>query len=151
MLHTRIKKWKIGRNHKSNEMRTAAKRLAEYQERQGQHVRQSSHATANATGKRITMPNFMIRGEIVSYKEFLRYFRRKKINDPISWVNEQKNDDFILSDDVELVTATDAALADSSSCDDEVEVVSNREHVAEMQTEHDEQLPWADVRDPSDV
>lgn len=109
MLHTRIRRWKLGRNHKFPEMRTAALLLAQHVDRQRQD------------NQRVTSPGFVIRGEVVDHSEFLRYFRRKKISDPASWVKEQ-NDEFLLSEDVELFTGMvtpELNSADSDQHDEE--------------------------------
>jgi hypothetical protein len=151
MLHTRIKKWKIGRNHKFKEMRTAAELLAEYQDRQEPAVCQSAHAVVDIAGKKPVMPSFNIRGDSVSYKEFLRYFRRKKINDPIAWVKEHKDDRFTLSDDVRLVTAADLASKDSSSCDEDPVDVVGPLHTVTVPQQHHEQLRYTDFDDLGEV
>ncbi|KIW62315.1 hypothetical protein PV04_10498 [Phialophora macrospora] len=151
MLHTRIKKWKIGRNHKFKEMRTAAELLADHQDRQGPSVCQSAHAAVDITGKKPFMPSFNIRGDSVSYKEFLRYFRRKKINDPIAWVKEHKDDKFTLSDDVRLVTAADLASKDSSSCDEDPVDVFGPLHMATIPQQHHEQPRYTDFDNLADV
>jgi hypothetical protein len=70
MLHTRIKNWKIGRNHKFSEMRTAAEHLANHQDRQRQPSNPASYPWATAAGMPSPPPSFIVRGEHISYKEF---------------------------------------------------------------------------------
>ncbi|KAI1613173.1 hypothetical protein EDD37DRAFT_607821 [Exophiala viscosa] len=98
-------------------MRTAAHLLAQYLDR---HV----------INQRTMSPGFRIRGEVVDHSEFLRYFRRKNINDPVNWVKQQ-NDDFVLSDDVELVTGTttpESKAADSDRHDEDANVADAGEN-----------------------
>ncbi|ETI20198.1 hypothetical protein G647_08232 [Cladophialophora carrionii CBS 160.54] len=97
------------------------------------------------------MPSFKIRGDSVSYKEFLRYFRRRKINDPVTWVREYKDDKFVLSDDVELVTASNLSSKDSSSCDEDPVDVFGPHHMATFPYQHHEQLPGTDPANPADM
>ncbi|EXJ54697.1 hypothetical protein A1O7_10038 [Cladophialophora yegresii CBS 114405] len=97
------------------------------------------------------MPSFKIRGDPVSYKEFLRYFRRRKINDPITWVSEHKDDKFVLSDDVELVTASNLSSKDSSSCDEDPVDVFGPHHVAPFPYQYHEQPPDTDLANLGDM
>lgn len=124
-LHTRIKKWKIGRNHKADEMETAAGLLARYQDQQ-QHIRQSMHPPANIASTHVEKPSFLIRGEKVSHEEFKRYFRRKKISDPVSWFKKAKDDTFVLSQDVQIITEADIVSGDSSSSDENEQKAKNK-------------------------
>ncbi|KAK4947599.1 hypothetical protein LTR10_013545 [Elasticomyces elasticus] len=127
MLHTRIRRWKLGRNHKFPEMGTAAHLLAEYLDR-------------HLVIQRTVSPGFRIRGELVDHSEFLRYFRRKKISDPVKWVKEQ-NDEFVLSEDVELITGT--TTPESNSADD-----PDDEYVVQVDAENNDR---ADQEQPSCV
>ncbi|KIW22467.1 uncharacterized protein PV07_12351 [Cladophialophora immunda] len=130
MLHTRIRKWKIGRNHKFSEMRMAAHLLAEYIDRQQQQSNASGSGHSITTGNRTSMPNFHIRGERVDHTELMRYFRRKKISDPVSWIKEQK-DRFDLSEDVVIVVNADAVPVGEARSSEEDEDTS----------EHDQEYP----------
>ena len=62
-------------------------------------------------------PRWRIRGQIVSYKELCRYFRRKRISDPLRWVDEHAGDNFIASEDVELLTPESSSNSENDSPD----------------------------------
>ncbi|KIX96213.1 uncharacterized protein Z520_07991 [Fonsecaea multimorphosa CBS 102226] len=147
MLHTRIRKWKIGRNHKSSEMRMAAHLLAEFLDQQQQQSNASGSGPSVTTGKR-TMPSFDIRGERVSYNELMRYFRRKKIADPVCWVKEQK-DGLDLSEDVVIVVNADpVSVGQARSSED----ASDSEHEEfELFIEQVEQTASGHVADNSHI
>ncbi|KIV83907.1 hypothetical protein PV11_05892 [Exophiala sideris] len=90
-------------------MRSAAHLLAQYLDR-------------HLINQRTMSPGFRIRGEVVDHSEFLRYFRRKKISDPVKWVREQ-NDEFVLSEDVELITGTTTPESNSADGQDDEDVI----------------------------
>jgi hypothetical protein len=121
MLHTRIKKWKIGRNHKFSEMCAAAARLAQHQDQRRSTDPQANSRQVRHTNSQPDSISFLIRGEHVSYKEFLRYFRRKKIHDPVAWVKEHEAERFVLSDDVDLIFIENADSDDSVDRHDDFE------------------------------
>ena len=152
MLHTRIKKWKIGRNHKFLEMRTAAQILAVYQESQSSRLQRSGCTSATSASKRAEQPSFSIRGESVSYDELMRYFRRKKIPDPVSWARGQEGDGFVLSEDVLLVSPTiDPNMGEASSIDEGNQGVLERDPAPEEWTEPCTMWTHTDVLNPSDM
>jgi hypothetical protein len=97
MIKTRIQRWKLDKKHKWHEMRTAVQMLADNR----------------ATGSRKSC-HFKIRGQVVTYSEVLRYFRRKGIQDPIHWVESLLDDGFSASPDVTLLTPS-SSLSGSDS------------------------------------
>ncbi|EXJ69497.1 uncharacterized protein A1O5_07533 [Cladophialophora psammophila CBS 110553] len=104
----------------------AAYRLAEYLDRQQQRSNSSGSSPTVAASKRVTMPSFEIRGERVNYMELMRYFRRKKISDPVSWVKEHQ-DELDLSEDVVVVDADPTAEGEARSSEDDGDT-SERDH-----------------------
>jgi hypothetical protein len=78
-------------------MRTAVQMFANHRETGS---RKSSH--------------FRIRGQVVTYSEIVRYFRRKGIQDPIRWVESLSDDGFSASPDVTLLTPS-SSLSGSDS------------------------------------
>ena len=138
---------KIGHNHRLSEMRTAAKLLADHQDRQDQSIPQVPGNDGIVRKKDADIPSFNIRRDLISYKQLLRYFRRKKINDPIGWVKEQPSYDFVLSDDAELITVVTAASRTSSS---DEEALKWRVTPNSVWTEDDDQLLCTDVDDASE-
>ena len=143
MLHTRIKRWKLGRNHKFPEMRTAAHLLAKNLDRQLPNQRTGS-------------PCFMIRGELVDHSEFLRYFRRKKINDPVEWVRLQ-HDEFVLSEDAKLITGTTTPESNAADDDQPVRDTNHADSDDSVYVEHQHSSPVVLVdnsteqQQPSDI
>jgi tetratricopeptide (TPR) repeat protein len=87
MLKTRIRNWKLDKKLKFTDMRTAIQLVA-----------------AGGFEGPGTEPRFLIRGRMVPYSEVLRYFHRKGIPDPLNWLRNLPDDNFIPSSDVELHT-----------------------------------------------
>jgi tetratricopeptide (TPR) repeat protein len=64
-------------------------------------------------------PAFLIRGRVVPYSEALRYFHRKGIQDPLSWIKGLPNKNFTRSRDVELLTPHSTDQTPDSTDEDE--------------------------------
>jgi hypothetical protein len=105
MIKTRIKEWKLDKKHKEIDMRTAVALLA--------NDRSRSWSTYS--------PRFRIRGRIVTYPEVLQYFRRKKINDPVAWIRSNRNDGFVASPEVKLLSPESVDDADNPPSPEEAE------------------------------
>ena len=85
----RIALWKLGKYHKESDMCTVAQLVA-----------------ANGNRWSTTERRVLIRDQLVEWQEVLRYFRRKKINDPIRWAMSLPPLE-VLKSDVQLVGTPD--------------------------------------------
>lgn len=88
MVKTRIKRWKLDKKLKFTDMRSAIQLMA-------------NSGIAGGAGAE---PTFLVRGRVVPYSEALRYFHRKGITDPLTWLRSLPDDGFVPSSDVELLT-----------------------------------------------
>jgi hypothetical protein len=87
MLKARITLWKLDKKVKWKDMCTAAQMIA-----------------LRATDLPVEHTKFRIRRRIVTWKELVAYFRRRKIHDPIEWTQTRPMDASQFSSDVILLT-----------------------------------------------
>ncbi|EXJ77086.1 hypothetical protein A1O3_10244 [Capronia epimyces CBS 606.96] len=114
----------------------------------GEHLDQHRKGRQCDDGNRLRRRpvSFLIRGEEVSHVEFLRYFRRKKVSDPVAWVREQgKKGDSVLSEDVELVTGIATPESDSEENEKEHEYEHDHDHDHDAAVAEREAELWVDV------
>ena len=104
MIKARLHRWRLDKKLKWQDVCTVALLLA---------VNGDEDFTMKA--------KFQIRGQIVTYPDVLRYFRRKKIQDPLAWIRDLPENAFAPSSDVVLLTpSTGSEESDSESPRNEI-------------------------------
>lgn len=87
MLKARITLWKLDKKAKWKDMCTAAHMIA-----------------LKVPDRPVKGTRFRVRHRIVTWKELVTYFKRKKIDDPIQWIQARYMDTSELSSDVVILT-----------------------------------------------
>lgn len=88
MVKTRIIKWNLSKSLRYSEVRTAIELLG-----------------ADRSMWPEPEPRLIIRAKIVTFHQILLYFKRRGITDPFSWVQQNPDPDFEMSDEVHVFSS----------------------------------------------
>ncbi|EXJ83274.1 hypothetical protein A1O1_06893 [Capronia coronata CBS 617.96] len=124
-------------------MRAAARLLADHLEKQHEG---SQRGSMRSSGRPVS---FLIRGEEISHAEFLRYFRRKKINDPVKWVKENTTEDSGSDEDIKLLGAVTPESASAGNAVHDVHDIVDLDQ-AEVETNPGRGQPVQEAADVVD-